>query len=71
MGVDIWYPNTHYELASLADSFASVSCFSKSHSDYTVNISSTLLPGKYVAHTYFMSLPKSRYLARLLKAVAA
>ena len=43
-----WYPmNAHYELASLADSYASLSCFSKSHSNYTVNISSTLLPRQY------------------------
>ena len=43
-----WYSNAHYELASLADSYASLSCFSKSHSDYTRNISSTLLPRKHM-----------------------
>ena len=53
--------NAHYELPSLADSYASLSCFSKYHSDYTVNISS-IAKKIYLAFTYFMSLPKSRYL---------
>ena len=54
-----------------ADCYASLSCFSKSHSDYTVNISNTLLPRKYVDLTYFMSLSNSRYLAKLLRVIAA
>ena len=49
LGRESWYPmNAQYELASLADSYASSTCFLKSHSDYTVNIYSTLLPRKYM-----------------------
>ena len=40
--------NAYNELTSLADSYASLSCFSKSHSDYTTKISSALLPRKHM-----------------------
>ena len=40
-GVEGGGVNVHYKLASLADSYASLTCFSKSHSDYIVNVSTS------------------------------
>ena len=60
MGVDIWYPNTHYELASLADSTFDKKWWSAQCSNQALTYVIVYIDENFQAATAFSNL--ARYL---------